>query len=82
MSLVPCVSEDTGPSRAQYVGRVGVGECMSADRPGLSGITWGGFDNFYYLFSHQETGSTFSIPYDIQILEEVSVTVIYAAWCK
>jgi hypothetical protein len=39
--------------------------------PGLSGITWSGFDNVYYLFTHAETSSSFSIPYDIRILEEV-----------
>ncbi|HEV7346092.1 MAG TPA: nucleoside deaminase [Devosia sp.] len=33
----------------------------------LSGITWSGFDNFYYLFSRD----SFAIPYDIQILRAV-----------
>jgi tRNA(Arg) A34 adenosine deaminase TadA len=37
----------------------------------LSGITWSGFDNFYYLFSHQDSADSFSIPYDIQILKAV-----------
>ncbi len=37
----------------------------------LSGITWSGFDNFYYLFSHQDSRDSFSIPYDIQILQAV-----------
>jgi tRNA(Arg) A34 adenosine deaminase TadA len=37
----------------------------------LSGITWSGFDNFYYLFSHQDSRDSFAIPYDIQILKEV-----------
>lgn len=37
----------------------------------LSGITWTGFDNFYYLFSHQDSRDSFSIPYDIQILQAV-----------
>lgn len=37
----------------------------------LSGITWSGFDNFYYLFSHQDSSDSFSIPYDIQILKAV-----------
>ncbi|GEM07246.1 CMP/dCMP deaminase, zinc-binding domain containing protein [Rhodotorula toruloides] len=37
----------------------------------LSGITWGGFDNFYYLFTYEDTRDVFSIPYDIDILEEV-----------
>ena len=37
----------------------------------LSGITWSGFDNFYYLFSHQDSADSFAIPYDIQILRAV-----------
>jgi tRNA(Arg) A34 adenosine deaminase TadA len=37
----------------------------------LSGITWAGFDNFYYLFSHQDSEESFAIPYDIQILKAV-----------
>lgn len=37
----------------------------------LSGITWAGFDNFYYLFSHQDSRDSFSIPHDISILREV-----------
>lgn len=37
----------------------------------LSGITWSGFDNFYYLFSYEDTRDTFHIPHDIRILKEV-----------
>jgi len=37
----------------------------------LSGITWSGFDNFYFLFSHQDSADSFAIPYDIQILKAV-----------
>ncbi len=37
----------------------------------LSGITWSGFDNFYFLFSHQDSRDSFAIPYDIQILKSV-----------
>jgi tRNA(Arg) A34 adenosine deaminase TadA len=37
----------------------------------LSGITWSGFDNFYYLFSYEDTRDTFNIPHDIRILQEV-----------
>ena len=37
----------------------------------LSGITWSGFDNFYYLFSYEDTRDAFSIPHDIRILREV-----------
>ena len=37
----------------------------------LSAITWSGFDNFYYFFSYKETVSTFRIPHDLNILQEV-----------
>ncbi len=37
----------------------------------LSGITWSGFDNFCYLFSHEDSRDSFAIPYDIQILQAV-----------
>lgn len=37
----------------------------------LSAIAWAGFGDFYYLFSHEESRSDFSIPYDIEILHEV-----------
>jgi tRNA(Arg) A34 adenosine deaminase TadA len=37
----------------------------------LSGITWAGFDNFSYLFSHRDSAESFAIPYDIAILKAV-----------
>lgn len=37
----------------------------------LSAITWGGFDNFYYLFSHTDSRDEFGIPHDLKILKEV-----------
>lgn len=37
----------------------------------LSGITWSGFDNFYYLFSYEDTRDSFGIPHDIAILKDV-----------
>ena len=37
----------------------------------LSAITWSGFDNFYYFFNYKETDSTFHIPHDLNILQEV-----------
>nr|WP_210270195.1 nucleoside deaminase [Brucella intermedia] len=37
----------------------------------LSAITWSGFDNFYYLFSHEDSRDAFSIPRDLKILKEV-----------
>jgi Cytosine/adenosine deaminases len=37
----------------------------------LSGITWAGFNQFYYLFTYEDSRDLFSIPYDIDILQEV-----------
>jgi len=37
----------------------------------LSAITWSGFDNFYYFFSHEESRDEFAIPHDLNILQEV-----------
>ncbi|KAG0567528.1 hypothetical protein KC19_7G141200 [Ceratodon purpureus] len=37
----------------------------------LSAITWGGYDNFYYLFSHEDSRDSFNIPHDLKILKEV-----------
>lgn len=37
----------------------------------LSAITWAGFDNFYYFFSHEDSRDEFAIPHDLKILKEV-----------
>jgi tRNA(Arg) A34 adenosine deaminase TadA len=37
----------------------------------LSAITWAGFDNFTYFFSHEDSRDSFSIPHDLKILKEV-----------
>lgn len=37
----------------------------------LSAITWTGYDNFYYLFSHEDSRDSFAIPHDLRILKEV-----------
>lgn len=37
----------------------------------LSGIVWGGFDEFAYLFSHRDSAESFAIPHDIAILKGV-----------
>lgn len=37
----------------------------------LSAITWTGFDNFWYLFSHEDSRDSFAIPHDLKILKEV-----------
>lgn len=37
----------------------------------LSAITWSGFDNFFYLFSHMDSRDRFAIPHDLKILKEV-----------
>ena len=37
----------------------------------LSAISWSGFDNFFYLFSYEDTKEAFNIPHDLRMLEEV-----------
>ncbi|MDB5506747.1 MAG: Deoxycytidylate deaminase [Devosia sp.] len=37
----------------------------------LSAITWAGYDNFYFLFSHEDSRDSFAIPHDLRILKEV-----------
>jgi tRNA(Arg) A34 adenosine deaminase TadA len=37
----------------------------------LSAIAWSGFDNFYYLFSYEDTRDAFEIPHDLAILAEI-----------
>jgi tRNA(Arg) A34 adenosine deaminase TadA len=37
----------------------------------LSGITWGGWDNFFYLFNYEDTKDAFNIPHDLRMLEEI-----------
>lgn len=37
----------------------------------LSAIAWSGFDNFYYLFSYEDTRDNFEIPHDLSILAEI-----------
>ena len=37
----------------------------------LAAITWGGYDNFYYLFSYTDSRDAFNIPHDLNILKEV-----------
>jgi Cytosine/adenosine deaminases len=37
----------------------------------MSAITWAGFDNFHYFFSHEDSRDTFAIPHDLKILKEV-----------
>jgi tRNA(Arg) A34 adenosine deaminase TadA len=37
----------------------------------MTAITWAGFDNFYYLFSHEDSRDSFAIPHDLKILKEV-----------
>lgn len=36
-----------------------------------SAITWGGYDNFYYLFSHEDSRDSFNIGHDLKILKQV-----------
>ncbi len=37
----------------------------------LGGLTWGGWDNFFYLFSYEDTAQAFAIPHDIRLNEEI-----------
>ncbi len=37
----------------------------------LSGISWGGFDNFVYLFTYEDSRDAYGIPHDIVMLDEV-----------
>ena len=37
----------------------------------LSGITWGGFDNFFYLFTYEDSRDAYGIPHDIVMLDEI-----------
>jgi tRNA(Arg) A34 adenosine deaminase TadA len=37
----------------------------------LAAIAWSGFDNFYYLFSYEDSRDDFNIPHDLNILEEL-----------
>ncbi|MBW3098385.1 nucleoside deaminase [Pseudohoeflea coraliihabitans] len=37
----------------------------------MSAITWTGFDNYYYFFSHEDSRDAFSIPHDLKIMKEL-----------
>ena len=37
----------------------------------LSAITWAGYNNFYYLFSYQDSRDSFNIPHDLKILQQL-----------
>lgn len=37
----------------------------------MSAITWAGFDNFYYFYSHEDSRDSFAIPHDLVILREL-----------
>ena len=37
----------------------------------LSAITWGGWDNFFYLFTYEDSMDAFGIPHDIRLNEEI-----------
>ena len=37
----------------------------------LSAITWSGFDNFFYLFTYEDSRDAFNIPHDLRIMGEV-----------
>lgn len=37
----------------------------------LSSITWGGWDNFFYLFTYEDSRDDYGIPHDIVMLNEI-----------
>jgi tRNA(Arg) A34 adenosine deaminase TadA len=37
----------------------------------LSAIAWGGYDNFYYLYSYEDSRDDFDMGHDLRILKEV-----------
>ena len=37
----------------------------------LSSITWGGWDNFVYLFTYEDSRDAYGIPHDIVMLDEI-----------
>lgn len=37
----------------------------------MSAITWAGFDNYFYFFSHVDSKDAFSIPHDLKIMKEL-----------
>jgi len=37
----------------------------------MSAITWAGFDNYFYFFSHEDSRDSFAIPHDLKNLKEV-----------
>ena len=37
----------------------------------MSAITWAGFDNYHYFFSHEDSRDAFAIPHDLKILKEL-----------
>jgi tRNA(Arg) A34 adenosine deaminase TadA len=37
----------------------------------LSSITWGGWDNFFYLFTYEDSRDAYGIPHDIVMLKEI-----------
>ena len=37
----------------------------------MSAITWAGFDNYYYFYSHEDSRDSFAIPHDLVILREL-----------
>ena len=37
----------------------------------LSSITWGGFDNFFYLFTYEDSKDAYGIPHDIVMLDQI-----------
>ncbi|KAK4462764.1 guanine deaminase [Cladorrhinum samala] len=71
---INCIQQFFASSAAE--GRPATGDCIffATHEPCslcLSGIAWSGFNEFYYLFTYEDSRDLFSIPYDIEILEQV-----------
>ncbi|RYP55137.1 hypothetical protein DL768_000256 [Monosporascus sp. mg162] len=74
---INCIHQFFASSSSPGTSRpVAPGDCvfLATDEPCsqcLSGIACAGFDNFFHLFTHEDSRDLFAVPHDIRILEEV-----------
>ena len=62
--------------KLKFNNKINVSDCifLSTHEPCslcLSGITWFGFNNFYYFFPYSKTKTDFNIPHDLNILNKI-----------
>jgi tRNA(Arg) A34 adenosine deaminase TadA len=73
--LLDVVEFEIAPKTAAGVARgnklFGAAILRKTDWSTVISITWGGYDNFYYLFSHEDSRDSFNIPHDLRILKAV-----------